>query len=457
MVNVSRSLDQVIDYVASLAYDGLPFPVRGAARGVFFDTLGVIIGARRQPIAAKLAQYVALSGEPGPATAICGFRKVDTVTAAFSNGAISHDLELDDYHQPSALHAAAVLVPAAIAVGEQTDASAEDLFTALVGGYEIACRLAQMAGPEKVYSRGFHPTTVFGAVGAAAVAASLMRLPAAQFRRACHLAMGLMSGIMACKSEPDHYAKSCQCGVAARNGVIAARLAADELGFDGEPELSRAVRGVLHAYSGEVAACDSAGELDRRFEIERTSYKLYPCCRHLYPLVDALANIRRRAAVDSTNVRRMTLNLYTRGAINTSDHSLRTHNARYVMAMALKYGVLRREFFTEEFGIDDIRPVMDLIELVPDERLEAEWPEKAPGVVTVETRDGRIYSERVDHPRGGPGNPVGLDELREKFFALVTPVVGRERCTALTDTLSAGVFRVRDVMAILTQGGGAVA
>jgi 2-methylcitrate dehydratase PrpD len=457
MVNVAHSFELVIDYAARLAHNGLPLPVREAARGIFFDTLGAIIGARRQPIAAKLTEYVALSGESGPATAVCGFRKVDAGTAAFSNGAISHDLELDDYHQPSALHAAAVLVPAAIAVGEQTDASSEDLFPALVGGYEIACRLALMVGPEKVYSRGFHPTTVFGAVGAAAVAASLMRLPAAQFRRACHLAMGLMSGIMACKSEPDHYTKSCQCGVAARNGVIAAQLVADGLGFDGEPELSAAARAVLHAYSGEVTAWDSPGEPGRRFEIERTSYKLYPCCRHLYPLVDALANIRRRATIDSTNVRKMTLNLYTRGAINTNDHPLRTHNARYVMAMALKYGTLRREFFTEEFGIDDIRPVMDLIELVPDERLEAEWPEKAPGIVTVETGDGRIYSERVEHPRGGPENPAGLDELREKFYALVAPVVGRERCTRLADTLSAGMFRVRDVMAILTQGSGAAA
>lgn len=449
MMNLSQSFDRVVEYVTGLTYEGLPSHVKDAARSIFFDTFGVIVGAHRQPIAVKLAEYVALSSEPGPSTTVCGFRKVGAATAAFSNGAISHDLELDDYHQTSALHAAAVLVPAAIAVGEQTDASAEELFLALTRGYEIACRLALMMGPEKIYFGGFHPTTVCGVVGAAAVAASLMRLPAAQFRQACYLAMGLMSGIMACKTEPDHYTKSYQCGIAARNGVIATRLIADGFKFDKEP--SETLRGILRGYTGAIAPLDGASELGHRFEIVQTGYKLYPCCRHVYPLVDALAKIRRRTTVDSTNVRKMKLNLYARGAINVGDHSLRTHNARYVMAMALKHGVLRREFFTEEFGIDDVRPVMDLIELIPDEQLQAEWPQKTPGVVTIETRDGSTFSERVDHPKGGPENPAGLDEIREKFFALVTPISGEQGCAAIADMLSAATFALRDVTAILTR------
>jgi 2-methylcitrate dehydratase PrpD len=451
VMDVSQSFDQVIEYATGLAYEGLPSEVKDAARSVFFDTLGVVIGAHRQPISVKLTEYVALSSEAGSATTICGFRKVSSATAAFSNGAISHDLELDDYHQTSALHAAAVLVPAAIAVGEETNASAEVLFLALTQAYEVACRLAFMMDPEKVYFRGFHPTTVCGVVGAAAIAASLMKLSPGQFRQACYLAMSLMSGIMACKTEPDHYTKSYQCGIAARNGVIAAQLVADGCTF--AEEASTTVRSILQGYTGEIAPRDGASGLGRRFEITQTSYKLYPCCRHLYPLVDALGQIRRRATVDSTNVRKMTLNLYARGAINVGDHSLRTHNARYVMAMALKHGVLRREFFTEEFGIDDVRPVMDRVELIPDEALQAEWPEKTPGAVTIETHDGRKFSERVDHPKGGPENPARLGELREKFSMLVAPTLGEPRCAALIDMLSAATFALRDVTAILMQRG----
>lgn len=449
MTNLSQPFDQVLDYVSALTYEAAPSTAIDAARSVFLDTFGVIVGAHRQPIALKLSQYVALSSEAGPSTTICGFRKIDTATAAFSNGAISHDLELDDYHQASALHAAAVLVPAAMAVAEATDASAKEVFLALIRGYELACRLSLIMGPEKIYFRGFHPTTVCGVVGAAAVSASLMNLTAGQFRHACYVAMGLMTGIMACKTEPDHFTKSYQCGVAARNGVMAAQLVAD--GFKFTADASATLAGVLQGYTGVIEPGDGTSELGQRFEIEQTGYKLYPCCRHIYPLVDALAKIRRASTIDPTNVSKMKLNLYARGAINVGDHTLRTHNARYVMAMALKHGVLRREFFTEQFGIDDIRPVMARIELIADEQLQAEWPEKAPGVVTIETRDGRTFSERVDHPKGGPENPTGLDELREKFFALVTPVVGQHRCAALAERMAATSFALRDLTAILTQ------
>jgi len=451
-MKVSQPLDQLLEYAASLTYGRLPAVAQDGARKIFFDTLGVIVGAHRQPIAVKLAEYLALSAEAGDCTSICGFRKVGSATAAFTNGAISHDLELDDLHQTSSLHAAAVMVPAAIAVGEETGASSEDVFLALVRGYEVACRLTLMLDPEKVYFGGFHPTTVCGVVGAAAVAASLMKLDPSRFRQACYLAMGLMSGIMACKTEPDHYTKSYQCGIAARNGVVAAQMIRDGYTFSGDA--AAVVQAALQGYAGgaPLRADAGLGELGRRFEIVDTGYKLYPCCRHIYPLLDALATIRKTAPVDSRNCEHMKLNLYARGAINVGDHSLRTHNARYVMAMALEHGVLKRDFFTEAYGIEDIRPVMNRIDLIADEALQAEWPAKAPGVVTVTLRDGRKFSERVDHPKGGVENPARLEELRDKFSVLVTPVVGEARAAALAGLLAAPTFAVRDVMRIAGQG-----
>jgi 2-methylcitrate dehydratase PrpD len=443
-------LEQMLDHVAGLRYEDLPPPVQEAARCLLFDTLGVIIGARRQPIAVKLAKYLDVSSDAGVSTAICGLRKVSSTTAAFVNGAISHDLELDDLHQASSLHAAAVLVPAAIAVGEETDASAEEIILALVQGYEIACRLAVAMDPERLYFAGFHPTTVCGAIGAAGVAASLLKLPRHNFHQTVYLAMSVLSGIMACKTEPDHYTKSYQCGVAARNGVTAARLIANGLPFAADPSVVFA--GVIRAYPGAAPRLEALlSNMGQQYEIAQTSYKLYPCCRHIYPLLDALFIIRSKAVIDAANVKHMRLALYQRGAINVGDHSLRTHNARYVMAMALQHHVLRREFFTEDFGIDDIRPLMERIELIPDVELQKEWPAKAPGIVTIDTHDGRTFAERVDYPRGGPENAVSLDVLRDKFFTVVTPVTGEKHCTQLSDRLFSRRFKLREVMAVLTE------
>jgi 2-methylcitrate dehydratase PrpD len=449
MTDLSWSVQHLLDHVAGLKYEELPSPVKDAARRVLFDTLGVIVGARAQPIAEKLSGYLALSSEPGMSTAICSFRKVSAATAAFANGSISHDLELDDIHQGTSLHVAAILVPAAIAIGEETNASAEDLFLALTRGYEISCRLAMTLDHEKLFSAGFHPTTVCGTIGASAVAASLLKLPAAQFRQAVYLAMSLSCGIMACKSEPDHYAKSFQCGVAARNGVMAAQWVMNGLELDGDP--STIFLEAARAYTGATPAPDPlTADLGQRRQITLTSYKVYPCCRCIHPLLDALSEIRRKVSIEPANVERMELSLYQRGAISVDDHTLRTHNARYVMAMALQRGVLTRELFTEDFGIDEIQPLMDRIELYADKELQKEWPEKYPGIVTIHTQDGKTYAERVDYPRGTPENPVSLGELKDKFFMVTTPVIGQERGAELADLLLEHDFTVREVMSVLT-------
>jgi 2-methylcitrate dehydratase PrpD len=446
-MDIARAFDEVLDHVAGLDFRHLPPSAHDAARKVLFDTVGVIIGAHAQPIAQKLACYLDAGCESGVSITVCGFRRVSATAAAFANGAVSHDLELDDYHQTSALHAAAVFVPVALAIGEQTDASSEAVFLALIRAYEAACRLAFMLNPEKLYAAGFHPTTVVGVVGAAVVAASLLGLPRAQLGHACRHAMGLMSGIMACKTEPDHYTKSYQCGIAARNGVIAALSIANGRAY--ERTSADVLPAIAASYSGDMRPADGLAGLAQRFEIEHTGYKLYSCCRHIYPLLDALSKIRQGASVAPDDIRRITLDLYARGAINVGDHTLRTHNARYVVAMAVKHGAVRREFFTEQFGMESVRPLMDRIDLVADDALQAEWPEKTPGVVTLALHDGRVLSARVDHPKGGPENPATVAELRDKFVGLVTPVLGERRCARLADMLTAPSFRMRDAAAIL--------
>ncbi len=447
-----RSVQLLLDHVAGVQYAGLPTSAKEAARRVFFDTLGVIAGARQQPIALKLSEYLRLSSESGAATAICASRKVSAATAAFANGSISHDLELDDIHQGTSLHVAAVLVPVALAIGEETDAGADELFLAMIRGYEITCRLARSLDHEKLFAAGFHPTTVCGVIGASAVAASLLNLSAALFQQTVCLAMSLSSGTMACKSEPDHYAKSFQCGVAARNGVIAAQLVHNGIQLDGD--LSAAFCGTARAYTGTNPDGDAlTAHLGQRYEITLTSYKIYPCCRCIHPLLDALENIRREAAVEPANVKSMKLSLYKRGAISVDDHMLRTHNARYAMAMALQRGVLTRELFTEDVRMEEVTPLMERIELFGDEELQKEWPEKYPGIVTIHTRDDKTYTERVDYPRGTPENPIGMDELRDKFLMVTTPVTGRERGVELAGLLLTRDFKVREVISVLTGRG----
>jgi len=74
--------------------------------------------------------------------------------------------------------------------------------------------------------------------------------------------------------------------------------------------------------------------------------------------------------------------------------------------------------------------VLDLkkrVRLVADQSLEEAWPAIRASMTEVVTKDGRMFSVRVDHARGSPGNPMSQEEVEGKFRRLAEPVVGKAR------------------------------
>src|SRR5690606_10248102 len=123
------------------------------------------------------------------------------------------------------LHPIAVMVPAALAVGEAEGRSGADFLAAVALGCEITFRASMAMNPRALYARGFHPSAIAGSFGAAAAAAFLMRLSPEQTVRTLGLAALQTSGLMAWQDDPREDARPFQMGLAARNGVMAALLA----------------------------------------------------------------------------------------------------------------------------------------------------------------------------------------------------------------------------------------
>jgi 2-methylcitrate dehydratase PrpD len=53
--------------------------------------------------------------------------------------------------------------------------------------------------------------------------------------------------------------------------------------------------------------------------------------------------------------------------------------------------------------------------------------------VTAVLKDGRRIEVRVDHAIGSVENPLSDAQLQAKFAALVVPVLGQDRCAAITN------------------------
>jgi 2-methylcitrate dehydratase PrpD len=190
-------------------------------------------------------------------------------------GAAGHVLDFDDTFLPGIAHLSAAVAPAALVVAAQVDADVGTLLSAYAEGFEAMGALARAAHPV-LYDRGFHPTAVCGAIGAAVAASALLEAPA---DRAVALAATRAAGLRAAFGSD---AKSLQVGMAAASGVLAARLAAN-----GATASKDRVAGAWHAaYGGRWAEPDPA-----RRAIAENWIKPWPCCLQTHGAIECAARL----------------------------------------------------------------------------------------------------------------------------------------------------------------------
>ena len=80
--------------------------------------------------------------------------------------------------------------------------------------------------------------------------------------------------------------------------------------------------------------------------------------------------------------------------------------------------------------------------LLPDPELES-VADSAPAVVEVRTRDGRVYTRRVDYPKGSRQEPLSADEMKENFMRWSTPRVDLEQAQAILEMVD-GLDKLED-------------
>ena len=174
-------------YAVRGQFADIPAPVRKEAARTLLNWVGCALGGSRNetvPIAIS-----ALSPFFGPAQATILGRKerADIFHAALINGISSHVLDFDDTHMATAIHPAASVVPAILALAEYIPVSGRDFLNAMVLGIEVECRLGAAVHPAH-YDIGWHITGTTGVFGAAAAAGRLLNLSEQQMIWALGLA-----------------------------------------------------------------------------------------------------------------------------------------------------------------------------------------------------------------------------------------------------------------------------
>jgi 2-methylcitrate dehydratase PrpD len=266
---MSIQMNALWERYGRLSLDEVDADASTAARQCILDWLGCALSGSTEPLAqllrAEFADEAALAGDsvpgkPGLATVIGSRQRLTARSAALVNGSAGHALDYDDTNLVGGLHATTAVLPAALALAEQTGASGADLLTAYIVGVEVCARLRVVIG-DVHYRHGWHITSTLGVYGAAAAAGWLLKLDAGQFGRAVGLASSQVGGVHAnfgTMTKPFH------AGFAAERGLLSASLA--RRGFTANPEaFERAFRqmsgdidwGRIDQFAGIFAVTDT--------------------------------------------------------------------------------------------------------------------------------------------------------------------------------------------------------
>src|SRR5262245_22711114 len=218
---------QLVDRIAAFRLDDVPRATRERAKLVLLDTLGeALAGARiAHPATRGPARLLARAGKAGEASVIGRGVRAQAADAAFCNAALAAFGLLDPIHAATTMHSPAGAMAAAFALAEREGGDGRTLLEAFLLGVEVGCRTSAALGSAALYERGFHPTAVCGAFGAAAAAAHALRLDRGALASTMGLAFQQAGGALAWTTDATESARPLSPAIAARNGCGAALLA----------------------------------------------------------------------------------------------------------------------------------------------------------------------------------------------------------------------------------------
>src|SRR4030095_8056757 len=166
------------------------------------------------------------------------------------------------------------LAAATFALAEKLGKNGRDFLAAYVVGFEVTTKLV-CSIPDHSSKESWHSAGTLGALGAAVACAKLLRLEVEAVRTTLGIAASIASGFIwnyGTLTKPLH------AGLAARNGVLAAKLASS--GFTANRSILEGARGFHESYSRgspyDLAVIESLGKSFELVERE-IGFKGYPC------------------------------------------------------------------------------------------------------------------------------------------------------------------------------------
>jgi 2-methylcitrate dehydratase PrpD len=418
---ITRSL---AEFASGLTFEDLPGTAVGAVITGFTDSVAVMYSGMAFPISRIALETIGTRGLGTESRLLLGAERASSIDAALVNSATLGAGVFDDVAF-AGCHTSVILLPALFAEADALGLGGRDVIRAYAAGYEAWARLSER-DPDAYSSKGWHATAAFGPVAGAIAVANLRRFDAAQTARAIGIAAAMSGGIT---RSFDYEIGPFQVARASAASVHAARLAQAGL-TAAEDALEFPGRGLLSALSprGQVDLDRPIDDLGRAWRLETVGIhvKQHPVGNMMQRALDGILDLVRGHDVIPSQVVRIEaliseaqMEVHRKSPSTSGGHLVPSHSIALAVAAALIDRRMIYDHLTEAFhGREDVRAVMDRVEIVPDPAIPADTTPNLgfSGGIRLHLRDGRVLeAPSVSFARGHWTRRLTADDAWRKF------------------------------------------
>jgi len=405
------------DSLTSLSVRPLSPSVRNAARRALLNAVATAIGASQVPAVDIAVRYALSHGGTAVAPVPGRPERLDLPGAALATGIAAHVDDFDDTHLATVIHPGAATMATVVPLGAASGTRGETVLRAFALGCEAQLRLGNAISPGH-YDAGWHITGTCGVVGAAVAASVLLGLGSHGMRSAVGIAATQTLGhreALGSMTKPFHP------GQAAANGLLSALFA--QRGFPGPERILERPGGFFAAFTPLPCPEELFTGLGEQWELEKNTFKPYPCGIVSHPLIDAAIALSARVsdpdAITGIVAHCHPLVVELMGRLQPADGLQARFSAAHTIAAALADGELALpQFLDARVNSGDVRRLRSVIRFVPSPSLERDEAR-----LEVRLSGGTTVSEHVAHARGSLVRPLSDDELVAKARGLIEPVL----------------------------------
>ena len=450
--------DTLARWIATTKYEDIPAAAIEQAKKSILDYIGTATYGTTSELGTIILEFTREQGGNPQARVIGTNIRTSSTAAAFANGTTGHSEDFDDLGGCGG-HPSTVLSPTVLALADELHLSGRDVLTAWVVGYEIGTRLSANNHTD----RDWHPTAIYGTIAAAAAASKALGLDAEKCRMAIGIAGSEAGGLrrnFGTMTKPFHP------GQAARNGVIAAKLAAK--GFTSDPDIIEGRQGYADNFGGAKCNVPQMTKFLGKvyhLEDEGTRIKPWPCCGGNHQTLTNLlpfAKEKKLKADDIALIEHIGPNIPCTGALLRTEVKKGLEgkfSLAYNISAAIIDGKVDYATFTNERAAKgDLQAFMKRVKLLRNDDVALRRPHIADANLDARLRitmkDGTVHEILM-----GTATHLTGDAVVDKFRLNTEAILGKERAaTAIglvqrLETLS----DVSQVLDAVTLGGDASA